>query len=103
MAYLANPCRRRVVTAGIASAGLLLSAQGFGAAAAAEKGKKRGKENEVGAIEDLMREHGVLRRALLVYIETVPRLRANPAGLDVQAIDRTAKLFRSFGEDYHER
>ena len=24
-----------------------------------------------------MREHGVLRRALLVYIETVPKLRAN--------------------------
>jgi hemerythrin-like domain-containing protein len=50
-----------------------------------------------------MREHGVLRRALLVYIETVPKLRANPATVDAGAITRTAKLFRSFGEDYHEK
>jgi hemerythrin-like domain-containing protein len=50
-----------------------------------------------------MREHGVLRRALLVYIESVPKLRANPGSLPADAIARTAKLFRSFGEDYHER
>ena len=50
-----------------------------------------------------MREHGVLRRALLVYIETVPRLRAAPGNLPLEPIARTVKLFRSFGEDYHER
>ena len=51
-----------------------------------------------------MREHGVLRRALLVYIETVPRLRGAPGkNLPLEPIARTAKLFRSFGEDYHER
>ena len=50
-----------------------------------------------------MREHGVLRRALLVYIETVPRLRAAPDNLLLEPITRTAKLFRCFGEDYHER
>jgi hemerythrin-like domain-containing protein len=50
-----------------------------------------------------MREHGVLRRALLVYIESVPKLRASPGSLPADAIARTAKLFRSFGEDYHER
>ena len=27
---------------------------------------KKGEEKDVGAVEDLMREHGVLRRALLV-------------------------------------
>jgi hemerythrin-like domain-containing protein len=42
-------------------------------------------EVEVTATEDLMREHGVLRRVLLVYQE------------------RTAKLFRAFGEEYHEK
>ena len=42
-------------------------------------------------------------RALLVYIEAVPRLRANPGNLSLEPIARTAKLFRSFGEDYHER
>ena len=49
------------------------------------------------------REHGVLRRALLVYVESVPKIRANPGSLPTDGIARTAKLFRSFGEDYHER
>ncbi len=68
-----------------------------GAALAAEK------EKEVGAVEDLMREHGVLRRAYLVYAETIGRLRARPESVDARALNETAKLFRAFGEDYHER
>ena len=32
------------------------------------------KEPEVTAAEDLMREHGVLRRALLVYSESIPKI-----------------------------
>src|SRR6266498_6013308 len=62
-----------------------------------------GKEPEVTATEDLMREHGVIRRALLVYFEVVPKLRQNPASVDAAALQQTAKLFRTFGEDYHER
>jgi hemerythrin-like domain-containing protein len=50
-----------------------------------------------------MREHGVLRRALLVFLEVVPKLRQNVAGVDAAALQQTAKLFRTFGEDYHER
>lgn len=60
-------------------------------------------EKEVGAVEDLMREHGVLRRALLVYVETVPRLRADAASVDAGALNKTARLFHDFGEEYHER
>lgn len=60
-------------------------------------------EKEVGAVEDLMREHGVLRRALLVYRESAPKLRANARGLDAAAIHRAAQLFRDFGEEYHEK
>ena len=62
-----------------------------------------GMEPEVTATEDLMREHGVLRRALLVFLEVVPKLRQNAAGVDAAALQQTAKLFRTFGEDYHER
>lgn len=53
------------------------------------------------AVEDLMREHGVPRRALLVYAEAADRL---PRGQTVpaDALHRTAALFRRFGEDYHE-
>lgn len=68
-----------------------------------KKEKKAGSEKEVGAVEDLMREHGVLRRALLVYIETAPRIRQGAANLDAGALNEVAKLFRSFGEDYHEK
>jgi len=58
---------------------------------------------EVGAVEDLMREHGVLRRVLLVYAETVPKLRLGAASLDASALNKAARLFHDFGEDYHER
>ncbi len=61
------------------------------------------KEGEVTATEDLMREHGVLRRALLVYTAASARLRKNAASVPPQALERTAKLFRTFGEDYHEK
>jgi hemerythrin-like domain-containing protein len=50
-----------------------------------------------------MREHGVLRRALIVYRESASRLRAGAASVPPEALEKTAKLFRSFGEDYHER
>jgi hemerythrin-like domain-containing protein len=60
-------------------------------------------EGEVTATEDLMREHGVLRRALFVYSEVAARLRSKVADVSPGAIQRTAWLFRTFGEDYHER
>jgi hemerythrin-like domain-containing protein len=61
------------------------------------------KEPEVTATEDLMREHGVIRRALLVYYELIPQLRQQPLKVNAAALQQTAKLFRTFGEDYHER
>jgi hemerythrin-like domain-containing protein len=60
-------------------------------------------EKETGAVEDLMREHGVLRRALLVYDACARRLRAGDANVPGDALVKTAQLFRNFGEDYHER
>jgi len=58
---------------------------------------------EVTAVEDLMREHGILRRALLVYQELVVRLRQDAMSVPAEAIEKTAQLFRVFGEDYHEK
>ena len=58
---------------------------------------------EVTPNEDLMREHGVLRRALLVYQESVVKLRQDPASVPAEALEKTAQLFRVFGEDYHEK
>ena len=58
---------------------------------------------EVTATEDLMREHGILRRALLVYQESATRLRLDAASVPPDALEKTANLFRVFGEDYHEK
>jgi hemerythrin-like domain-containing protein len=68
----------------------------------AEKDEKE-KGKEVTANEDLMREHGVLRRALLVYTATATKLRAGASTVPPDALQETAKLFRAFGEDYHEK
>ena len=57
----------------------------------------------VSATEDLMREHGVLRRALLIYEAAAERLLQQAGPVPATVLARTAKLFRSFGEDYHER
>ena len=58
---------------------------------------------EVTATEDLMREHGILRRALLVYQEAAVRLRQDAASVPPEVLEKTANLFRVFGEDYHEK
>jgi hemerythrin-like domain-containing protein len=84
----------------IAGSGILLAACTKSANKGEQKDEKGG---EVTATEDLMREHGVLRRALLVYAEIVPKLRADAASVSPDALQKTAKLFRAFGEDYHEK
>ena len=61
------------------------------------------KGGEVTATEDLMREHGVLRRALLVYTAAATKLHSNPSSIPPDALQKTAKLFRVFGEEYHEK
>lgn len=70
---------------------------------AAGKKDENEKGGEVTATEDLMREHGVLRRALLVYTAAAAKLRSNPAAVPPDALQKTAKLFRAFGKDYHEK
>jgi hemerythrin-like domain-containing protein len=96
--------RRRVLSNTLtAGAGLLIG----GCAAAPWKPpepKKRGGEEveEVSPAEDLMREHGVLKRVLLVYGEAVRRIDGS-GELPPDPIHDAAKLIRSFVEDYHEK
>jgi len=52
--------------------------------------------------EDLMREHGVLNRILLIYEEAVRRLRTGE-DLDPGDVGAAAAIIRQFIEDYHER
>jgi iron-sulfur cluster repair protein YtfE (RIC family) len=104
MAMNAIRSRRELLKTSFSAAALLVVPAAMSAApAAAEKKGAEGKEPEVTATEDLMREHGILRRALLVYRESAMRLRKEPARVDGAALRETALLFRAFGEQYHEK
>ena len=50
-----------------------------------------------------LRFRGVLRRCLLVYQECVIKLRNDAAAVPADALQKTAALFRTFGEQYHEK
>lgn len=69
----------------------------------ASKKEEPGAGEDVSATEDLMREHGVLRRTLIVYSELSQRLRTNVGHIDPTSLAEAAKLFREFGEQYHEQ
>src|SRR5437016_1334586 len=64
--------------------------------------KKDQPEEEVGAAEDLMREHGVLNRILLIYEEGLRRLR-DKEEVPPEVFHKPATLVRKFVEDYHEK
>lgn len=57
---------------------------------------------EVLPVEDLMREHGVLRRILLIYGEAIRRLEKE-LELDPAVVASSATLVRRFIEEYHEK
>lgn len=88
--------------AGTAGAGLALGLGGFGLAARPALAARDDGEKPVTATEDLMREHGVLRRVLLAYFLSANKLQQG-ANVPVDPLHRAAKLFRVFGEEYHER
>jgi len=73
------------------------------ASAAGDAAKDADKGEEVSATEDLMREHGVIRRILVVYRLSAVKLRAKPAAFPLDALQRAAKLMHTFGEEYHEK
>src|SRR5664279_5692897 len=52
--------------------------------------------------EDLMREHGVLKRVLLIYREVMNRIDSK-RDFPPDVVISSAKLIRAFVEDYHEK
>jgi hemerythrin-like domain-containing protein len=57
---------------------------------------------EVTPTEDLMREHGLLKRILLIYDEVSARIEARK-DFPADAVTKSAKIIRSFIEQYHEK
>jgi hemerythrin-like domain-containing protein len=67
-----------------------------------KKDDKQEEEAEVTPAEDLMQEHGVIERILLVYDEAARRIdKSEP--LDLTVITRAAGIVRRFVENYHEK
>ncbi len=78
-----------------ASAGMLVASS---AVARPEPKEEEG----VAPGEDLMREHGVLKRVLLVYGEAIRRIDAH-ADLPPEPVADSAKIIHDFIEEYHEK
>lgn len=97
--------RRRFLQTTMTGAGLLI----VGAtASAAEPDKAEPKKNEeespeeVSPPEDLMREHGLLNRVLLIYGEAIGRLYGK-RDLPAAPLAASAGIIQTFIEDYHEK
>jgi hemerythrin-like domain-containing protein len=69
---------------------------------AQQKKKEESEEEEVSTNEDLMREHGVLNRILLIYDEGIRHIQAK-SKFDLAIISKSAGLIQKFIEDYHEK
>ncbi len=85
----------------LAKAGVACGVFGVTAAAARAEEEEEGEE-EISPAEDLMREHGVLKRILLIYDEGVRRL-DEKEDLNPAHLHDAASIVRSFIEDYHEK
>jgi hemerythrin-like domain-containing protein len=61
-----------------------------------------GEEKEVSPPEDLMQEHGLLNRILLIYDHTRQQIVSGQAP-HLPALNASVGIIRSFVEDYHEK
>jgi hemerythrin-like domain-containing protein len=96
--------REALLLGATAGVGLVVAACG-GQGRDAEAPKAHDDDDDVSPAEDLMREHGLLNRVLLVYEEGIRRLEA-PAEkekLPREPLTASANVIRRFVEDYHEK
>lgn len=93
--------RRFLQHSSIAGAGLLIPAAAFAVPQKKSRDKDQGAEN-ISPAEDLMREHGVLNRVLLIYDRHVQML-ATKQTFDGAVLASAADVIRHFVEDYHEK
>src|SRR5215831_2712729 len=95
---LITPPRRVLLQAGFAAASVAVVSHAWA------ENEKQGEQAaaDVTPPEDLMREHGVLDRVLLIYDAAIRRLSANE-DFDPAVISDSAKLVQDFIENYHEK
>jgi hemerythrin-like domain-containing protein len=87
----------------VVGGGLALPVSALAAGGRGEEEKAEGEhEEEITPTEDLMREHGVLNRVLLVYEEGLRRIDEGEE-LPPETLRKAAGIVRTFIEDYHEK
>jgi hemerythrin-like domain-containing protein len=90
--------RRQLLAAGLG----LVTAMPALAATAAQPAAQLNPDEGVTAPEDLMKEHGVLNRCLLIYEEGMRRIETKRE-VAPEVFRHTAELVRTFVEEYHEK
>ena len=91
-------------TSAVASSTLAIPFSVLAQQKAPQKAAKKNEEAEedVSTNEDLMREHGVLNRVLLIYDEAIRRIQADEK-FDAMVLTKSAGIIKNFIEDYHEK
>ena len=92
---LQHPTRRAVLET-------LVGAAAITAIPVAVLAQEKKGEEDVSTNEDLMREHGILKRVLLSYDEIIRRIHARQ-DFSPQSVIDGATIIRKFVEDYHEK
>ncbi len=93
--------RRFLQHTSVVGAGLLIPALTFATSQKESSNREKGAEN-ISPTEDLMREHGVLNRVLLIYDHHL-HLLATKQTFDGSVLASAADVIRHFVEDYHEK
>jgi hemerythrin-like domain-containing protein len=96
--------RRRFLRQGSIAGAALIAPLGFAQQKpeGKEKGEKEKEDEKISPAEDLMREHGVLNRILLIYDEHL-RMIAEKKPFDGSVLASAADIVRRFVEEYHEK
>lgn len=58
-------------------------------------------ETEISPTEDLMREHGILNRIMLIYEDILQKIK-NKTEFDINLLLKSATIVKEFIEEYHE-
>jgi len=93
-----HPSRRQFLK----KSGVILAVSGFAAPGKSATNEEGNKDEEISPPEDLMREHGVLKRILLIYGEAIRRIDSKQ-DLPPEPLADSATIIREFVEDYHEK
>ncbi len=86
----------------LVKSGMLIAASGLFGAACSGGPERQTQAGGIPPTEDLMREHGILRRIMLIYDEIGRRLKQGEE-FPLQLLPEANSIIRRFVQDYHEK